>query len=835
MSQPIITTDISAVRPVFSAGTSENIKRYNQLKKMFSEGKEYAVLAEPIPAGKDKITWHTEFDGTPESFNKLTEDDRQKAKGRIKYQVNRMYKAAFHQLYHGSKQDVNEIFEILDSCIEIPDYDNIFRVTNASGKTNYVLIKWGFIGDDFNSGSGLVKKLIPIKVDTIKIKVLNNGKAVSNQKVTLKHLGKIYNFVTDSLGYVSLEDVPLGDSFTAETDQKDTLTEYVCDGSDEYHLNVGVKSADMIFNIVDKKGNPYANAEVSFTYEGKTYFETANSQGKIILRDIPENTEVVCKQKEMSEQYICNSEQKIYVFHGNRPSSELEVIVITESGEPIENANVDITIAGENQVLKSNEKGKVFIDEIEINSLVEIVCKGKDFNSVSSTLNTKEGLNSVELQIRKNTSSGEMKIKVVDEQGHPIVGSLVRSEFDDYKTDLVTDENGEIFLPKVAYFSEVTCTQIIDGLGMRRHKFTFTQDDNQYILKGIKIPEKSVISDLEIHVQNKKKQDIPNLRVTISDGHKDINRITNAEGRVIVNEMPRNKKLYISTEYKNKTTKLEYECTKEKELVNVFVGRSPWLFLLWLIPLLALVGFLIYKYLVPIIVNDNPTPAVVVDTTENQPEPVVIPVEDTTQAVQPEPQPVVETPKGITLTVVDEETGNIIPDAEVNLTYGNNKVNGKTDANGKLNFADITDTTSLITVNIKAKNHDEYLGSFAFANEKTIIIPKKSIEFSEEILPCGTEISSKGFHSTVKTFDLKKKKGKVYIYYQMNDVPDQMIVYKGRASEIDNSKIIFDTKGFVKFSKKVSFNFQTDDGLITVKINGGDENKTQWYFKVFCP
>ena len=26
------------------------------------EGKEYTVLAKPIPAGQDKITWHTEFD-----------------------------------------------------------------------------------------------------------------------------------------------------------------------------------------------------------------------------------------------------------------------------------------------------------------------------------------------------------------------------------------------------------------------------------------------------------------------------------------------------------------------------------------------------------------------------------------------------------------------------------------------------------------------------------------------------------------------------------------------------------------------------------------------------
>ena len=79
-----------------------------------------------------------------------------------------------------------------------------------------------------------------------------------------------------------------------------------------------------------------------------------------------------------------------------------------------------------------------------------------------------------------------------------------------------------------------------------------------------------------------------------------------------------------------------------------------------------------------------------------------------------------------------------------------------------------------------------------------------------------------------------KNLGKVKIYYQMNDVPDQMVIYKGRASQISDKKIIYDTK-FVKFSKMITIPFDTEDGLITVKINGGDDSKTQWYVKVNCP
>ena len=115
MSQPIITTDISAIRPVFSEGTAENIKRYTQLKKMFHHGREYSVLAEPMLDGPQKITWHTEFEGTPQPFSSLSEEEKKAAKGILKYQVNKLYKAVFKQLYRNSMDDVADMFSILDS------------------------------------------------------------------------------------------------------------------------------------------------------------------------------------------------------------------------------------------------------------------------------------------------------------------------------------------------------------------------------------------------------------------------------------------------------------------------------------------------------------------------------------------------------------------------------------------------------------------------------------------------------------------------------------------------------------------------------------------------
>ena len=516
------------------------------------------------------------------------------------------------------------------------------------------------------------------------------------------------------------------------------------------------------------------------------------------------------------------------MFTGSLPTAELETSVITDSGEPVDGIEVEIRHQGVTQTYITDHNGKVQVDELPVNCNVDIKSIDKNYNNASVSITTQEGINMVEIKVKKKASASDMKIKVIDDHGEIISNSLIR---------------GEIVLNKVPYGSEVTCTQIINGLGSRRHTFTFTQDNDTYILKGLTILGKAAISDLEIHVQNKKKQNIPNLRVTISDGHKDINRITNENGRVFVNDIPRGKKLYISTEYKNKEFQTEFECSKDKELLKILVGRSPWLFLLWLIPLLAILGFCIWKYLVPIIVDKSNTPvAVVADTTDNnnvQPvtEPQTEPEPEPT--VEPEPAPAVETvveaAKGIALTIIDEESGQPISGAVVDLDCKGSKYNGKSDAQGKISFEQVpSDTTQKVNVKVTCANHDDFLGSFMFTPEKTIVIPKKSLEYSEEILPCGSEIRSKGYHSTVKTFDLKQKKGKVKIYYQMNDVPDQMVIYKGRASQISDKKIIYDTK-FVKFSKMITIPFDTDDGLITVKINGGDDSKTQWYVKVNCP
>ncbi|MCQ2252000.1 MAG: hypothetical protein MJZ61_00975 [Bacteroidales bacterium] len=841
MSQPIITTDISAIRPVFAEGAGENIQRYAQLKKMFQQGMEYAVLAEPMPDGPNKITWHTEFEGTPAAFSKLTEDEQIAAKTKIKNQVNKLYKAVYKQLYRNQPGDVEDMLRVVDSCLEIPDYDNIYRIQRHDGSCNFVLIKWGFNSDDPNAPTALLRKLIPTRVDTVKIKVIKNTKVATNEAITVVYNGKSADLSTDSKGYVFLEDIPLGDKFSAYAQDKATITDYVCDGSDEYHLLIGTKSADMNFFLSDGKGTPLADAEVSFTYDGRTYFETTDTNGRICLRDIAEGTEVVCKQRNNSQAFICDANTKQYDFHGSRPVAELEVAVLADNGEAVPGINVKLKFNGKDLTVSTDRNGRVSIDNMPPDTEFEIVCSGSQYQTSTAKITTHEGLNMTEIKMRKTSQAGCMTITVTDTKGNPIVNTLVRCEYEDTKVEFFTNDNGEIALNKVPYNTNVVCTQIINGLGSHRHVFTFVPNKDEYVLKGMKIL--SDTTDLEIVVTNKQKQKVPNLRVTVDDGHNVVNRITNQDGRIEVSGLERGKTYHISTEYSNKTTEMDFVPSKENEKLNILVGRNSIGFLLWLIPLVALLGWLVCSFLIPKMKEMVSTPMIVEDTTH-----IELPVVDTvkTDTVQ---APVVEEPvvlPGITLTISDSKTGNTVAGAKIHLEYDQLdakkkkklvKLDAVSDSMGRFNFADVPmDSTLQIKATIKTDQRPDYTAKFLFEPEKTISLPEASLDVRDVPVSCGVEVKSEGYFSTVQAVDVKLPKGKLTIGYNMFDIPDELIVYAGKPSQIADSKIIYKTDGLVKGPfKRATFDYDTPDGIITVQVKGGDKSKTQWYFKVYCP
>jgi hypothetical protein len=351
---------------------------------------------------------------------------------------------------------------------------------------------------------------------------------------------------------------------------------------------------------------------------------------------------------------------------------------------------------------------------------------------------------------------------------------------------------------------------------------------NSYVLKGMKIL--ADVTDLCIHVTNKRKEVVPNLRIAIDDTHNFINRITNKDGDIHVQGLERGKSYNISTEYDGKSTELVYIPKQPQERLNLQVGRNNIGFLLWLIPLIGILAWLIIAFLIPKISEMMNAPIIVEDTTtQNKPDTTTIPV-----VQEPEPEPI----KGILLTIKDGKTGAPVPGAKINLEYGKTKLDAISDSLGKYNFENVPmdDSTLQVKVTITADGRQDYTTSFMYTPEKVIELLETSFDSNDIPVNCGTKIESKGYHSTIRTINVKEPKGKLTIGFATFYIGDEMIVYKGKASEISDDKIIFRTDGFIKTNwKTFTFDYDTPDGIITVRINGGDNNKTQWYFTVYCP
>lgn len=598
MSYPIITTDVSQMRPVFAQGAGENIKRYTQLKKMFESGMEYAVLAEPNMEGQKRIKWCTEYEGVSTPYSSLSESEQIAAKGIIKHQVNKLYKAVFRQLYRGSMSDVADMFKVLDSCIEIPDYSDLYRIMQPDGSSHFVIIRWGFVGDSFNSPSGLIKKLIPIKVDTIRIKVLQDSEPKAGQPVSVVlDDGRTLNLVTNQEGCVFVEDVLLGSAFSVYVDSPSKSADYVCDASPEYHYEMEPK---------------------------------------------PKPIPVVVPP------VAAPSPQPAYIPEASTAPSAMET-----------------SFANAPQAQPEKEKRRKWGFLFWLLPLLLIGALA-GFLLVDTPVAVAE--RQLMITVEDSTDTSVRIPGAVVELMSPN-GSVLRDTADEYGVcRFMVDTSRDTLVARISAADFV-----------------------------------SKVQDIYVH-----------------------------QGDTVV--------------------MLAHEI------------------------------------------------------------------------------------KGITMLVKDEKSGAPVAGAKVIMKYQGTEAQVTTDSNGVAKYEQMPVDPSLqIKVLVEAAGYNQYVNSFYYQPEKIILLPEKSLDIRDIPVDCGAVIRSDGCHSTIQTVSLKLPKGKFQVHYKMNTVPDELIVYTGCASEISPDKIIFSTPGKVSGKGSVVINYDTPDGIITVRVNGGNETTTQWEIKVLCP
>ncbi len=744
MSQLIITTDVSSIRPVFVEGTAENIKRYNQLKKLFENTKEYRIFAEPVPAGGQKVAWHTEYEGKIIPFRKLDEEEQEKAKGLLKTEVNKMYKTIVSLI--DEEQNRKRLFELIDSCIEIPDFDDIYLVQNADGRKNFCLVRWGFINEDFNSPKHLIANLIPLQVATLNLRAIKgNNKLANGEKIYFEYENKTHDYTSNEKGRIFLEDIKLLTKITAyQLDDKQNklyVQEYIVENDSEITFfigNQGMPKQNVSVQTLDDFDNILTNVTIKIHYDDVEFTSDSNSQGFIELGELFVDTKVTCYQ--------------------------------------VKNENIIKTVV----------------------------------------FNVQEGKNIYFVNVLKHKTSGTVKIKVIDENSETIPFAQIQVKYPDgTEKHFQADENGMLQIENMPFKEDMVFRQIIDKLPQFQQIIKFTDEDKIFHFKGKGVKTPFDYTKLTVEVINKNNEPIPNLKLKIENGIKSYNQVTDTNGIAEWKELDCSKKITAVVEYKEKKKVEEINCTGQETKHTIKIGNKVGLWWLWILIILLLIilGIIFGPKLFKKDVTD------IVDTNNN------VVVVDTN---------IVEIHKGMKVIVLDE-SGYKINNAEVSITYNDSTYTLKTDAEGEAVFEKLTDTNKFVTVVVKAPKFTEQRLTFKVTTEKNIILGQNSTEMSDLALPCGTMVESKGYHSTIQTFMMKKSKGQFKLLYDMFNIPDKIIVYQGPASKKSKDKIIWQSPDFESRLHTVYVNFESADSLITVEIVGGDTTKTEWYFRPNCP
>ncbi len=826
MSQIIITTDISTIRPMFSQGASENIKRYGQLKKLFEENKEYTVLAEPKEVSGKKIAWHTEFEGKTKPFSKLSEVEQERAKGILKYQVNKLYKTAL-KFSVQKKENINELFDVLDSCIEIPDFNDIY-VVGSGEMQKFVIIRWGFTSDDFDAQTGLIKKLIPVKVSDVIFKtVYTNDKSVGKQKVYFDFPNNSFDTVSSDAGKIEFTDLPLFTKFSAyqldKTGKKINEKSYVCDDRDVYLFRVGTPVQGMEIYLTHKFGNYISNAEITLTYEGNTVTKTTDKLGKINLEKVPVGTEIICSQEGGNKQQItCKTGQKDYRIIGKPPIKNMEYIVESGHGKKVPFAHFFFEFEGIKTERVSDEEGNIVLNNMPVG--INVVCyqmiNNKRVNEYKYNCEKKSG--QYKIFGESPVTTGRMVFKLIDQFDNIIQNNPLSFEYADMMFEKTTDEQGLVIVENVPFGTTVKVAQIVAGKQKQTISYTCIKNKNEYLIKGSirvvspKVEPKMFTMSFKVKTIHDKILSDYDIIAEIN-GERKIFK-TDQNGELIIPNNQIGKKIVTTVNYQNEKYEDEFICN-DNQKHEIIVGKKKFPIWLWLIPLLLLIILGLYflkPYFAGLFVPTVTDTVTVFDTVKTDSS-KVIPVYT----------------EGLTLKILDEKTETSVVNAKVKIIT-NDTLIGTTDVNGLVNFSSIKSGT--ITAVVTADNFNITKATFNYIKEKIIYLSNsdKTQDVSEIPVPCGNETSSGGFGTTITVYKMGKSEGKFALYYSMYQLPDQLNIYAGKPSEISPDRMLWSTNGPVSGSKGLFIKFTSPDSLITVKVTGTD-NKTKWVYKVQCP
>lgn len=384
-------SSLIGIRPLFNNHT-ESIRRYHDISSFFKDTEDYKVFAEPtvsLSTKDNSIDWQTEFEGVAQCFSDLDEKDREIARGILKRQINNLYHSAY--FFTQDMANRKRILAILDNAIEIPDYSNIYLLRDDYNKTNVVLSCWGFIREEFNAPTGLLKDIFPIKVRDISFDIVcKDYTPATNKKIFFNFLGRERELETDSNGKIVLYDLPFDTNIEIYIKDKSgahTFHKSIMCGKESTYTVILQKEEEVVVpdvmrvSVKDLSGNPVPGEQIIIEIKGKTEKYTSDASGQFVLKKMTEGDQIRCYQQQydkiFNEQYLVFNttvtEYEIVLKDSPKEFKPAMLHVVNQKEKPVKKAKAKISFSGKVLKEKTNNQGVIPLlnscpgDEVEVN------------------------------------------------------------------------------------------------------------------------------------------------------------------------------------------------------------------------------------------------------------------------------------------------------------------------------------------------------------------------------------------------------------------------------------------------------------------------------------
>ncbi len=373
MKRIIRTTDLKGLKPLFNNRT-ESIQRFHELKDFFSDHEAYKVFSEPtlaLKSDENHVDWQTELPGTETPYEKLTDEQKETAKGMLKTQVNYLYNQAFYHTQ--SEEQKKRIISILDNAIEIPDLSHVYFMLDEQNLSSSLLTSWGFIYSKFNAPSGIIKSLIPIKVKDIEIKVFyENGDPAENEIIFTEIAGRVSKIDTSKEAVIRLKDIPFDAKISFFQEEKQGGKRFnqqfiTCERPYKYTITLKKKGVLPAMKILlkDVNDNIKSNVEIFFSFNGKKIQAVSDEMGIVTLKDVKPGQQIECyqifddlKYNQGSIEFDPSKKTHEFILKEDLATAvKTRINVVDKKMLPITNQNISVFIRGKKVKFNTSQDG----------------------------------------------------------------------------------------------------------------------------------------------------------------------------------------------------------------------------------------------------------------------------------------------------------------------------------------------------------------------------------------------------------------------------------------------------------------------------------------------